>query len=53
MFADTAVLVERNLLTVKRIPTLLLSATVQPLMFVVLFAYVFGATLGGAPTGSS
>ncbi|GAB23788.1 putative ABC transporter permease protein [Gordonia polyisoprenivorans NBRC 16320 = JCM 10675] len=49
MFADTAVLVERNLLTVKRIPTLLLSATVQPLMFVVLFAYVFGATLGGAP----
>lgn len=49
MFTDTAVLVERNLLTVKRIPTLLLSATVQPLMFVVLFAYVFGATLGGAP----
>ncbi|GAC66276.1 ABC transporter permease [Gordonia soli] len=47
MFADTAVLVERNLLTVRRIPTLLLSATVQPLMFVFLFAYVFGATLGG------
>ncbi|MCF8568965.1 ABC transporter permease [Gordonia sp. HY002] len=47
MFADTAVLVERNLITVRRIPTLLLSATVQPLMFVFLFAYVFGATLGG------
>jgi len=47
MFADTAVLVERNLLTVKRIPTLLIGATIQPLMFVFLFAYVFGATFGG------
>ncbi|GAA1479918.1 ABC transporter permease [Gordonia sinesedis] len=48
MLADTAVLVERNLLTVRRIPTLLMSATIQPLMFVFLFAYVFGATFGGA-----
>ncbi|ASR04545.1 ABC transporter permease [Gordonia rubripertincta] len=48
MFTDTAVLVERNLLTVKRIPTLLISATIQPLMFVFLFAYVFGATFGGS-----
>lgn len=47
MFTDTLVLVERNLITVRRIPTLLLTATVQPLMFVFLFAYVFGATLGG------
>ncbi|WAC56480.1 ABC transporter permease [Gordonia sp. SL306] len=47
MFADTAVIVERNLLTVRRIPTLLVSATIQPLMFVFLFAYVFGATFGG------
>ncbi|GAB19871.1 putative ABC transporter permease protein [Gordonia effusa NBRC 100432] len=47
MFSDTAVLIERNLLTVRRIPTLLVSATIQPLMFVFLFAYVFGATLGG------
>ncbi|MFT4394056.1 ABC transporter permease [Gordonia lacunae] len=47
MLTDTAVLVERNLLTVKRIPTLLISATIQPLMFVFLFAYVFGATFGG------
>jgi ABC-2 type transport system permease protein len=47
MVTDTAVLIERNLLTVRRIPTLLLGATVQPLMFVFLFAYVFGATLGG------
>lgn len=44
---DTAVIVERNLLTVRRIPTLLISATIQPLMFVFLFAYVFGATFGG------
>ena len=45
MLTDTAVLVERNLLTVKRIPTLLISATIQPLMFVFLFAYVFGAAI--------
>lgn len=47
MFADTAVIVERNLITVRRIPTLLIGATIQPLMFVFLFAYVFGATFGG------
>lgn len=47
MTTATSVLIERNLLTVRRIPTLLLSATVQPLMFVFLFAYVFGATFGG------
>ncbi|MDN5757849.1 MAG: ABC transporter permease [Tomitella sp.] len=47
MFADSGVIALRNLLTIKRVPTLLISATVQPLMFVLLFAYVFGASLGG------
>lgn len=49
MFADSAVIVERNLVTIRRVPTLLVSATIQPLMFVFLFAYVFGATFGGGP----
>ena len=40
MFTDTAVLVERNLLTVKRIPTLLISATIQPLMFVLSLIHI-------------
>ncbi|MGX1778641.1 ABC transporter permease [Nocardia brasiliensis] len=44
---DSALIAERNLITIIRVPTLLVSATVQPLMFVFLFAYVFGATLGG------
>ena len=45
--ADSWVMAERNLITIRRVPTLLVSATVQPLMFVFLFAYVFGATFGG------
>ncbi|MBO0854483.1 MAG: ABC transporter permease [Nocardia sp.] len=44
---DSAIVAHRNLLTIARVPTLLVTATVQPLMFVFLFAYVFGASLGG------
>ncbi|WP_040791217.1 ABC transporter permease [Nocardia paucivorans] len=47
MVRDSAIVAYRNLLTILRVPTLLVSATVQPLMFVFLFAYVFGASLGG------
>ncbi|WP_345496542.1 ABC transporter permease [Nocardia callitridis] len=47
MFRDSAIVAYRNLLTILRVPTLLVTATVQPLMFVFLFAYVFGASLGG------
>lgn len=46
-FRDSAIVAYRNLLTILRVPTLLVTATVQPLMFVFLFAYIFGATLGG------
>lgn len=48
VFRDSAIVAYRNLLTILRVPTLLTTATVQPLMFVFLFAYVFGATLGGS-----
>ncbi|WP_188828202.1 ABC transporter permease [Nocardia camponoti] len=44
---DSAIVAYRNLLTILRVPTLLVTATVQPLMFVFLFAYIFGASLGG------
>ncbi|TSE01723.1 ABC transporter permease [Skermania sp. ID1734] len=47
MFRDSAIVAYRNVLTIARVPTLLVTATVQPLMFVFLFAYVFGASLGG------
>ncbi|HZO60354.1 MAG TPA: ABC transporter permease [Solirubrobacterales bacterium] len=43
--SDTAVLVQRNLLRIPRAPDLLISFTVQPIMFVLLFAYVFGGAI--------
>ncbi|RDI50967.1 ABC-2 type transport system permease protein [Nocardia mexicana] len=47
VFRDSAIVAYRNLLTILRVPTLLVTATIQPLMFVFLFAYIFGASLGG------
>jgi ABC-2 type transport system permease protein/oleandomycin transport system permease protein len=42
---DTLVLAERNLVRLPRAPELLLAFTVQPLMFVLLFRYVFGGAI--------
>ncbi len=38
-------IVKRNLLHIKRMPELLLDVTIQPVMFVLLFAYVFGGAI--------
>ncbi len=43
--ADSLVIARRNLLRIPRAPDLLLSFTVQPVMFVLLFAYVFGGAI--------
>jgi ABC transporter DrrB family efflux protein len=43
--ADTLVIAERNLVRVTRAPDLLLAFTVQPVMFVLLFVYVFGGAI--------
>lgn len=43
---DTTVIVRRNLLRILRLPQLLIFATVQPVMFLMLFNYVFGGSLG-------
>ena len=43
--ADTAVVAKRNLLRIPRQPDLWVSFTIQPLMFVVLFVYVFGGAI--------
>ena len=43
--SDTLVLARRNLLRIPRAPDLLLSFTVQPVMFVLLFVYVFGGAI--------
>lgn len=45
--ADTAVVTKRNLLRYVRIPQLLVFSTVQPIMFLLLFTYVFGGAIGG------
>src|SRR3954471_5405715 len=43
--ADTAVVARRNLLRIPRQPDLWVSFTIQPLMFVLLFVYVFGGAI--------
>ena len=43
---DTVVIARRNLLRVVRMPQLVLFATVQPVMFLILFNYVFGGAVG-------
>ena len=45
---DTLVITRRNLLRNVRLPQLVLFATVQPVMFLLLFNYVFGGAIGGA-----
>jgi ABC-2 type transport system permease protein/oleandomycin transport system permease protein len=45
LVADTLVISERNLERLRTAPDLLLAFTVQPVMFVLLFAYVFGGAI--------
>ncbi|MDF1597356.1 MAG: ABC transporter permease [Acidimicrobiia bacterium] len=45
---DIAVITRRNLLRNIRLPQLLIFATVQPVMFLLLFNYVFGGAIGQA-----
>ena len=47
--ADTAVMASRNFRRTMRMPEMVVFATIQPIMFVVLFRYVFG---GAIDTGS-
>jgi ABC-2 type transport system permease protein len=42
-FSDTMVLAKRNLARIPRQPDLLIAYTIQPVMFVLLFAYVLGS----------
>jgi ABC transporter DrrB family efflux protein len=50
LVTDTLVIAERNLVRLPRAPDLLLAFTVQPVMFVLLFRYVFGGAIR-TPTG--
>lgn len=44
-FADGAVVAKRNLIKIKRVPEILIWTLMSPIMFVVLFAYVFGSNI--------
>jgi ABC-2 type transport system permease protein/oleandomycin transport system permease protein len=49
LVTDTLVIAERNLVRLPRAPDLLLAFTVQPVMFVLLFRYVFGGAIKTPP----
>ncbi len=44
--ADIWIIVRRNIRRVRRLPQLLVFATIQPVMFLLLFNYVFGGSIG-------
>jgi ABC-2 type transport system permease protein len=52
VIADAAVVAKRNIIKIKRVPDLLVFTTLSPIMFVLLFSYVFGGAIdtegGGA-----
>ena len=43
--SDTMAITWRNLLTLRRVPQLLIFSTIQPVIFVLLFRYVFGGAI--------
>ena len=43
--SDTAILAKRSILRIRRQPDLLVGFTIQPVMFVLLFVYVFGGAI--------
>ncbi|MDQ6661741.1 MAG: ABC transporter permease, partial [Chloroflexota bacterium] len=50
VFADAFVLAKRHLIQIPRIPEELIFATIQPIMFVLLFRYVFGGAIAVSDT---
>jgi len=49
LLQQSLIMVKRNLIHTKRMPEMLSDVTIQPIMFVLLFAYVFGASISPAP----
>lgn len=43
--SDAAVITRRNLIKIRRVPDLVVWTTMMPIMFVLLFAYVFGGAI--------
>ena len=51
--SDALTVAKRNLLKIKRVPDLLVFTTLQPIMFVLLFGYVFGALAGSGASAQT
>lgn len=45
MLRDAGVIARRNVIRIRRVPDVMVFVLIQPLMFVVLFAYVFGGSI--------
>jgi len=45
VLADSSVVAKRNLIKIKRVPDLLVFTLLSPIMFILLFAYVFGSAI--------
>jgi ABC transporter DrrB family efflux protein len=48
--SDALAVTGRNLITFRRVPQLLVFSTIQPVIFVLLFRYVFGGAVSGSLT---
>jgi len=48
VISDALMMTKRNLLRYLRLPNLVVFSTVQPVMFVLLFSYVFGGAIKAA-----
>ena len=44
-FADGIAIAKRNVIKIKRVPEILVSVLISPIIFVLLFAYVFGSSI--------
>jgi len=52
LISDSLTIARRNLIKIKRVPDLIVFTTLQPIMFILLFGYVFGS-LAGAGNGAA
>ncbi|WP_338749072.1 ABC transporter permease [Janibacter alittae] len=51
LVSDSWTIVRRNLIKIKRVPDLIVFTTLQPIMFVLLFGFVFGSLVGSNAEG--
>jgi ABC-2 type transport system permease protein len=52
VISDATVVAKRNLIKIKRVPDLLVFTTLSPIMFVLLFAFVFGGAIDPSGGGA-